>query len=107
MRKSDAGESRRITLTALFGVAVFISKALLPLPLDKMVVVVQALFLALGSLLSRRLGATKVAAIGAALTLFLRPSLAPITMGFALIYGLLTDVFIFIFYVNCMLLAIR
>jgi len=100
MTKLDAGESLRITLIALFGVTVFISKALLPSPLDKMVVVIQALFLALGSLLSRPLGATKVAAIGAALTIVLRPSLAPITLAFALMYGLLTDGFISIFHAN-------
>jgi len=97
MSKLGVGESRRITLVALFGVAVFISKALLPSPLDKMLVVIQALFLALGALLSRPLGATKVAAIGAVLTSILRPALAPITIAFALIYGILTDGFIFIF----------
>jgi len=100
MGKSDARESRRITLIALFGIAVFISKALLPSPLDKMLVIIQALFLALGSLLSRSLGATKVAAVGAALTSILRPTLASFTIAFSLIYGLLTDVFIFVFRVK-------
>lgn len=94
------GNIRRITLIALFGVSVFVSKGLLPSPLDKMLVVMQALFLALGALLSRPLGATKVAAIGATLTIFLRPALAPITVTFALIYGLLTDGFILVFHVT-------
>ena len=92
--------TRKITLIALFGVAVFISKAFLPSPIDKMVVAVQALFLALGSLLSRRFGATSVAAIGAVLTILVRPSLAFFTIAFALIYGLLTDGFISIFHVR-------
>ena len=95
-KPSLGGNTRRITLIALFGVAVFTSKALLPSPIDKMVIAAQALFLALGSLLSRPLGATLVAAIGAALTVFIRPSLAPLTIAFALTYGLLTDGFIFI-----------
>lgn len=96
--KLGLGENiRRITLIALFGVAVFISKGLLPSPLDKMLVVVQALFLALGALLSKPLGATKVAAIGGALTIFYRPALAPFTMAFALLYGLLTDSFMLVF----------
>ena len=85
------GSTQRITLVVLFGVAVFLSKALLPSPMDKMVVVFQALFLVLGSLLLRRLGATSVAAIGAVLTISLRPQLPFFTLMFALIYGLLTD----------------
>lgn len=88
------GNTRRITLIALFGVAVFASKAFLPSPIDKMVVAAQAVFLALGSLLSRPLGATLVSVIGAALTVFIRPSLVPFTVAFALTYGLLTDGFI-------------
>lgn len=100
-RKRNAGEStRRIALIAVCGVAVFISKVFLPTPLDKMTVAVQALFLTLGSLLSKRLGATSVAAVGAALTVLLRPSFAPLTMAFALTYGLLTDGFIFVFRVR-------
>jgi len=99
-KSSLGGNTRRISLIALFGTLVFISKALLPSPLDKMAVVMQPLFLALGSLLSKPLGATKVAVVGAALTILLRPSLAPITIAFALIYGFLTDGFIFIFHVK-------
>ena len=52
---------------------------------------VQALFLALGFLLMGPLGATYVAAIGGLLTAFWRAPLAPFTMSFALIYGLLVD----------------
>jgi len=83
--------TQRITLIALFGVAVFVSKTLLPSPIDKMAVVPQAMFLALGSLLSRPLGATLVSVVASALTVLIRPSLAPFTIAFALTYGLLTD----------------
>lgn len=83
-----------ITLIALFGVAVFVSKTFLPSPIDKMAVLPQAMFLALGSLLSRPLGATLVAAVGSALTVLVRPSLAPFTIAFGLAYGVLTDGFI-------------
>lgn len=98
MRSSQSWEkpslrrnTQRITLIALFGVAVFVSKTLLPSPIDKMAVVPQAMFLALGSLLSRPLGATLVSVVGSALTVLIRPSLAPFTIAFALTYGLLTD----------------
>jgi len=100
MAKLHATEPRRVALIAIFGAAVFISKTLAPSPMDKMLVVVQSLFLALGSLLSSSLGATKVAAVGAALTLLLRPALAPITIAFALLYGILTDSLVLIFRVK-------
>lgn len=95
-KPSSGGNTQRISLIAIFGVTVFVSKTLLPSPMDKMAVVPQAMFLALGSLLSRPLGATLVAAVGSALTVLIRPSLAPFTIAFALTYGLLTDGFIFI-----------
>ncbi|MBC7130786.1 hypothetical protein H5T51_06175 [Candidatus Bathyarchaeota archaeon] len=85
---------QKTALTVLFGVAIFISKGFLPTPMDKMLIAVQALFLALGALLAKPLGATKVSAIGAVLTAIIRPALAPLTIIFALIYGVLTDLFI-------------
>lgn len=84
----------KTALTVLFGVAIFISKGFLSTPMDKMLIAVQALFLALGALLAKPLGATKVSAIGAVLTAILRPALAPLTIIFALLYGILTDLFI-------------
>ncbi len=75
-RRVGLGKSTwRVALIALFGVIVFVSKVVIPSPIDKMTIVVQALFLILGSLLLRRLGATSVAAIGASLTILLRPHL--------------------------------
>lgn len=88
--------TRRITLLTLFSVLIFVSKTFLPSPIDKMLIVIQALFLALSSLMSRPLGATIVAALGAALTVLIRPSLAHLTIIFALTYGLLTDAFTYI-----------
>jgi len=75
----------------MFGVAIFISKIALPSPFDKALVVFQALFLALGALLIGVMGATYVALVGGILTAFWRASMAPFTLTFALIYGLLVD----------------
>lgn len=86
---------RKLALTILFGAAIFISKGLLPTPMDKMLIAIQALFLALGALLAKPLGATRVAVIGALLTAIIRPALAPLTIIFAIIYGVLTDVLIY------------
>jgi hypothetical protein len=62
-----------------------------------MFIVVQALPLALGALLLRGLGATYVAAVGGVLTALWRTALAPFSLVFALLYGLLVDGFFFIF----------
>jgi len=74
----------------MFGVAVFISKIALPSPFDKTLVAFQALFLTLGALL---MGATYVSFVGGVLTAFWRASMAPFTLAFALMYGLLIDSF--------------
>jgi len=76
----------------MFGVAVSISKIALPSPFDKTFVAFQALFLTLGALLMGVMGATYVSFVGGILTAFWRPSMAPFTLIFALMYGLLVDV---------------
>jgi LytS/YehU family sensor histidine kinase len=63
----------------------------LPSPFDKALVVFQALFLALGALLIGLMGATYVSLVGGILTAFWRASMAPFTLTFALMYGLLVD----------------
>ena len=75
----------------------FVTKAVMPFPLDKMFIVVQAVLLALGALLLRKMGATYVAVIGGVLTALWRPALAPFTFFFALLYGLFVDGFFFLF----------
>lgn len=83
--------TKKLALITLFGVVVFLSKTLVPSPIDKMFVVVQALLLALGALLLRKMGATYVAFIGGVLTALWRPAYAPFTFGTALLYGLFVD----------------
>jgi uncharacterized BrkB/YihY/UPF0761 family membrane protein len=77
----------------MFAVLVFVSKSFIPTPLDKMLIVVQALFLGLGSIMLPPLGGTVVSTIGGLLTSVWRPSFAPLTLGFAVIYGVLVDLF--------------
>jgi len=81
----------KVSLVALFGVIIFLSKAVLPTPLDKTVILVQGLLLALGGLIVGRLGAVYTAAIGGMLTALWRPGFAPFTLTFALLYGLTVD----------------
>lgn len=89
--------SVRLTLAVLFAVLIFISKTLLPTPLDKMIVVVQALFLGIGAIMLSPLGATVVSAIAGLLTSSWRAPFAPLTLGFAAFYGLLVDAFVMLF----------
>lgn len=93
-------KTKRVALATLFGAVIFLSKTVMPSPIDKMFIFLHALLLALGSLLLRRMGATYVAVIGGALTALWRTALAPFTFVFALLYGLLVDSFFFIFKVN-------
>ena len=92
--------SRRLTLAVLFAVLIFISKVLLPTPFDKMVVVVQALFLGLGAIMLAPFGATVVSVIAGLLTSSWRAPFAPLTLGFAVFYGLLVDAFLVLFKVR-------
>ncbi len=70
---------------------IFLSKAFLPTPFDKLFVFVQAMALGIGTLLIRRFGATFVAVIGAMLTTIWRPSFVPFSLIFAILYGILID----------------
>lgn len=92
--------NRRIAAATLFGVIIFLSKAIPPSPIDKMLVIVQALLLALSSLLLGRMGATYVATIGGLLTQIWRPGLFPFSLIFAVAYGLMVDGFFYIFKVK-------
>lgn len=93
-------KTKRIAVATLFGALIFVSKVVVPSPIDKMFVVIQALLLALGALLLKRMGATYVAAIGGCLTALWRISFAHFTFIFALLYGLFVDIFFFVFKVN-------
>ncbi len=95
-----ASKTKRMAFATIFGAVIFISKTVMPSPIDKIVIIIHALLLALGALLLRRLGATYVAFVGGILTALLRTALAPFTFVFALLYGLFVDGFFFVFRVN-------
>lgn len=96
----DISKTRRIALATLFGVAVFASKIILPTPIDKMVIIVEALLLALSSLLLERMGATYTAMVGGFLTTMWRIGFFPFTFVFAIAYGLMIDVSFYMFKVR-------
>jgi hypothetical protein len=85
--------TRNLALGTLFGVMVFIFEILLPTPMDKAFTFFQAMLLSLGYLLIGVPGATFISLVGGSLTAIWRAPLAPFTLGFALLFGGLIDVF--------------
>lgn len=104
MRRSSGEDlrrfTRRVAISAVFGAVIFVTKTLAPSPLDKMLIIVQALLLAISALLLRKMGATYVAAIGGVLSAMWNLALAPLTFLFAVLYGLSVDFFFFLFKVD-------
>ncbi len=92
--------TRRIAVTTVFGALIFVSKTLIPSPINKMIVVFQALLLALSSLLLKRFGATYSGLIGGVLTALWNLALAPFSFVFALLFGLLVDGLFFLLRVD-------
>lgn len=70
---------------------IFAFKIALPSPIDKAFVLFQALLLSLGYLLLGTPGATYISLVGGLLTALWRAPLAPFSLTFALLYGLLID----------------
>jgi hypothetical protein len=84
--------AKRLTIVVLFGVLIFMTKTLIPSPLNKMLIVAQALLLALGTFLVKNKGATLISLVGGFLTALWNVALAPFTLFFALLYGFLVDI---------------
>ena len=92
-------KAKRLFIAALFGSVIFITRVFVPPPIDKLLVVVDAVLLVLAALFIKRLGATQVGAIGGVLTGLWRPSV-PFSFILVFIYGILVDAFLFIFKIN-------
>ena len=96
----------RLFITALFGSIIFIINAFLPPPINYVLIVVQAVVLALSGLFVRTLGATYVGAVGGLLTALASPALGPFTFLFSLLFGVLTDVFLRLFRIKATLAGV-
>ena len=92
-------KAKRLFIAALFGSVIFITRVFVPSPIDKLLIVVDAVLLALAALFIKRAGATQVGAVGGVLAGLLRPSV-PFSFILVFIYGVLVDVFLFLFKVN-------
>ncbi len=91
----------QLVIIALFGSIIFVANMFLPPPINYLMMVVQALFLALSALFIKKAGAMYVGAIGGLLTTLLSGSaLGPFTFIFAFLYGVFVDLCLFIFRVK-------
>jgi len=97
MDKSSGIVSRKISIIALLSVGVFISKIFLPSPIDKFMIVFQAIFYTLANFMIGRFGGTMTGAVSGMLTQFWRPVFIPFTFLFAVAYGFMIDYFISLF----------
>ena len=69
----------------------------MPSPLNYVLIVVEAVLLAISGLFIRKFGATYVGAVGGLLTALGSPALGPFTFLFTFLFGVLVDTFLFIF----------
>ena len=84
-------KQERLILAALFGSVIFVTRVFVPPPIDKILIVVDAVLLVLGALFLRKWGATSVGAVGGLLTGLWRPTV-PFSFIFVFLYGFLIDI---------------
>jgi hypothetical protein len=92
-------KAKRLVIAALFGSVVFVTRVFVPSPIDKLLIVVDAVMLVLGALFIKTFGATYVGAVGGVLTGLWRPAV-PFSFILVFLYGVLVDAFLFLFKVN-------
>ena len=93
-------KATRLLIAALFGSIIFVTRVFVPSPIDKILIVVDAVLLALSALFIKKVGATYVGAVGGALTGLWRPSLLPFSFLLFFLYGVMVDAFLFLFRVQ-------
>jgi hypothetical protein len=91
---------QRLFIIALFGAIIFVTNIFLPPPLNYLIIVVQAVLLALSSLFIPKGGAMYVGAVGGLLTALVSPALGPFTFFFAFLFGVFVDAFFLAFKIN-------
>ena len=83
--------AKRLFITALFSSITFVINFFVPPPINNLVIVVQAILLALAMFFVGKGGATYVGLVGGVLSALSRPAFGPFTFAFTFLYGLLVD----------------
>ena len=89
--------AKQLFITALFSSIIFVTNFFVPPPINTLLIVVQAVILALASFFVGKAGATYVGLVGGVLSALSRPAFGPFTFAFSLLYGLLVDGFFMAF----------
>jgi hypothetical protein len=89
-------------MTALFGSIIFVVNVFLPTPVNYLLIVVQAVLLAISGLFIPRVGAISAGALGGLLTALLGPAfgppaLGPFTFFFSFLFGVFVDLSFLLF----------
>ncbi|MCX8153105.1 MAG: hypothetical protein N3E52_01570 [Candidatus Bathyarchaeota archaeon] len=92
--------AQQLFIVSLFGSILFVTKVFFNPPWDNLLIVVQAVLLALAAFFIRTLGATYVGIVGGLLSSLARPALGPLTFFFTFLFGFLVDTTFHIFKVS-------
>lgn len=90
----------RLLIASFFASIIFMTRFFVPQPIDRLLIAVDAVFLALSALFVKHLGATYVGAVSGVLTGLWWPSFLPFSIVFAFLYGAIVDVSLLVFKVN-------
>ena len=99
-RGDSLQKAKRLFIAALFSSIIFVINFLVPPPISYLLIVVQAVILALATFFLGKAGATYVGLIGGFLSALSRPAFGPFTFLFTFLFGLMVDVFSFAFKVS-------
>jgi len=83
--------AKQLFITALFSSIIFVTNFFVPPPISSLLIVVQAVILALAVLFIGKGGATYVGLVGGILSALSRPAFGPFTFIFTFLYGVLVD----------------
>jgi hypothetical protein len=86
-------DARKLALSTLFGVIIFIARTVFPPPFSDLLLPVEALLLGLGFILLGRGGATYTELVNGLLASLFKVSFFPFSLLLALLYGVLVDAF--------------
>ena len=90
-RKKGTQKLNRLFIIALFGAIIFVVNVFLLPPLNYLLIVVEAVLLALSGLFIPKGGASYVGAVGGLLTAVWSPALGLFTFVFAFLFGVFVD----------------
>jgi len=93
-------KAKRLIIAALFSSIIFVINFLVPPPISYLLIVVQAVILALANLFLGKAGATYVGLIGGFLSALSRPAFGPFTFLFTFLFGFMVDAFSFAFKIS-------